>query len=303
MSDSESSDAQKEPAVQRPLIPPPFDSAAAEYAIAVGAVDVHAEPMDDSEVVTQALLVTPAVPLDAAAGWRAVQLPDYAGWIPETALAARPPASEQLAVVTALRAPLYESRERPQEPLVEVYATTVLPLLTWHDGDPLVAVALPGGRHGLLRAEDCAVRPVNEPFPLRPVTEMLAFGQSLLSVPYLWGGGTVLGLDCSGLAQLCYRSAGVTLLRDADQQYASIPYTVERGDLRAGDLVFFARDGRIVHVGIMLDGSRVLHADGSVRNQVTINALDPDAVDYRERLAQLYAGARRPLPELPEAAR
>ena len=71
---------------------------------------------------------------------------------------------------------------------------------------------------------------------------------------------------------------------------------VERGDLRAGDLVFFARDGHIVHVGVMLDASRVLHADGSVRHQVTINALDPDGEDYSARLAQLYAGARRPLP-------
>jgi cell wall-associated NlpC family hydrolase len=104
-------------------------------------------------------------------------------------------------------------------------------------------------------------------------------------------------LDCSGLAQLCYRYAGGAILRDADQQYASIPYMVERGDLRAGDLAFFARDGRIVHVGVMLDASQMLHADGSVRHQVTINTLDPDGEDYSARLAHLYAGARRPLPK------
>src|SRR5512146_671700 len=145
---SDVSDAQKEPAVQRPLIPPPFDAAAAAatYAIAAGVVAVHAAPMDDSEVVTQARLGTPLISLDATAdGWRAVQLPDYAGWIAETALATSPLASEQVAVVTALRAPLYESRDRLSEPVDEIYATTVLPALANNDDDALVAIALPGG--------------------------------------------------------------------------------------------------------------------------------------------------------------
>jgi hypothetical protein len=52
----------------------------------------------------------------------------------------------------------------------------------------------------------------------------------------------------------------------------------------------------------MLDASRVLHADGSVRHQVTINAFDPDGTDYSARLAHLYAGARRPLPQGEESA-
>ena len=284
--------------MQRPLIPPPFDTDAAEYAIAASVVDVHDAPNNASEVVTQALLNTPLVPLDALDGWRAVQLPDYAGWIPEAALATRAPASEQVAVVTALRAPLFEPREARQ-PIGEIYATTVLPLMaeaTASAGSRL-GVALPGGRSGWLDAADCAVRLADEPFQQRTIDEMLAFGRSLLGVPYRWGGGTARGLDCSGLAQLCYRYAGGAILRDADQQYASIPYMVERGDLRAGDLAFFARDGRIVHVGVMLDASQMLHADGSVRHQVTINTLDPDGEDYSARLAHLYAGARRPLPK------
>lgn len=290
--------------MQRPLIPPPFDAASAEYAITTGVVDMHAAPESASEVVTQALLGTPLIPLESANGWRAVQLPDYAGWIREGALAARASTTEQVAVVTALRAPLF-IRDAEQQPAGEVYATTVLSLLGRSADESRVAVALPGGRYGLLSAEECDVRLATEPFPSRPIDEMLAFGRSLLGVPYRWGGVTARGLDCSGLAQLCCRYAGVTILRDADQQYASIPYVVERGDLRRGDLAFFARDGRIVHVGIMLDASHVLHADGSARHQVTINTLDPanaDQADYSARLAHLYAGARRPLASEKEPA-
>jgi gamma-D-glutamyl-L-lysine dipeptidyl-peptidase len=287
--------------VQRPLIPLPFDDASAEYAIAASVVSVHAEPDSASEVVTQTLLGTPLILLDAAAGWRAIQLPDYAGWIPEAALATRVPMSQQVATITDLRAPLFAAPNAP-EPMDEVYVTTVLPLLTKPSGGARLGVALPGGRSGWLSATDCALRPATEPFQRLSIDEMLSFGQKLLGVPYLWGGGTALGIDCSGLTQLCYRAIGTTILRDADQQYASIPYVVERGDLRAGDLVFFARSGHIVHVGIMLDASRVLHADGSVRHQVTVNALDPEGADYSPRLAQIYAGARRPLPPGEETA-
>ena len=291
--------------MQRPLIPPPFDAASAAYAIAMGIVDVHAEPESASEVVTQALLGTPLVPLDARDGWRAVQLPDYAGWIPETALAPRAPEREHVAVVTAPRAPCYavgdaQSPAAGAAGVAEVYATTVLPLLAVSTDEMRMTVALPGERRGVLRAEDCALRPAAEPFPPRSIDEMLAFGRALLGAPYRWGGITARGFDCSGLAQLCYRYAGVTILRDADQQYASLLYVVERGDLRAGDLAFFARDGRIVHVGIMLDAHHMLHADGTVRHEVTINALDPECTDYSERLAYLYAGARRPLAQAKE---
>jgi cell wall-associated NlpC family hydrolase len=117
----------------------------------------------------------------------------------------------------------------------------------------------------------------------------------LLGTPYLWGGTTSQGIDCSGLTQLCWRAAGVTIPRDADQQYAGIPYIVERGDLRAGDLIYFASSGRITHTGLMVDQRSYIHASGSPESKVILTGLEPGETTYHRYLADHYAGARRPL--------
>ncbi len=87
-----------------------------------------------------------------------------------------------------------------------------------------------------------------------------------MNAPYLWGGRSIFGIDCSGFTQMVFRQFGIRLKRDAWQQ-------AEQGELlgfiqeaRAGDLAFFDNDeGRIIHVGIMLDSSRIIHASGKVR--------------------------------------
>jgi hypothetical protein len=84
--------------------------------------------------------------------------------------------------------------------------------------------------------------------------------------PYLWGGRSVFGIDCSGFSQMVFKRFGIKLKRDAWQQ-------VEQGELvgflqeaRAGDLAFFDNEeGRITHVGIMLDNEQIIHASGNVR--------------------------------------
>ncbi len=87
-----------------------------------------------------------------------------------------------------------------------------------------------------------------------------------LNAPYLWGGKSPLGIDCSGYSQMVYLLQGIALPRDAYQQ-AEIGQTLSFiEESEPGDLAFFDNDeGKIIHVGIMLENNYIIHASGSVR--------------------------------------
>ena len=110
---------------------------------------------------------------------------------------------------------------------------------------------LAGGEGAVVAAH---VAPLDAP----PEPDFVAVAERFLATPYLWGGRTSIGLDCSGLVQLSLMAAGHAAPRDTDLQETMIGHAVEEGaTLRRGDLVFWAG-----HVGIMIDGEYMIHASG-----------------------------------------
>lgn len=119
--------------------------------------------------------------------------------------------------------------------------------------------------------------------------EVLAYARRYLGVPYLWGGRTPWGIDCSGLTQMVFRAFGIQLRRDACQQRQQGQDVGSLAVARPGDLAFFT--GGSEHVGIVLDQHEIIHASGSVR----IDPLSAAGITHRETgvLTHSLQGLRR----------
>jgi gamma-D-glutamyl-L-lysine dipeptidyl-peptidase len=155
-------------------------------------------------------------------------------------------------------------------------------------------VRLPDGRTGHARGEMLPLGARGLAFPL----EVAAVCQSAtrwLGVPYLWGGLTMGGVDCSGFVQALYRMHGCVIPRDSDQQ-SRAGEPVECGEdfenLRPGDLLFFAEDGaRCTHVAMSTGGSQIIHSSlgngGVARNDLAGRR------SYERELRRIFLWARR----------
>ncbi len=105
--------------------------------------------------------------------------------------------------------------------------------------------------------------------------EVITHAKFYLNAPYLWGGRTLFGIDCSGFTQMVFKQFGIKLFRDAWQQAEQGVLVSFLPEAQAGDLAFFDNDeGKIIHVGIMINPSQIIHASGKVR----IDAIDDQGI-------------------------
>jgi hypothetical protein len=155
-------------------------------------------------------------------------------------------------------------------------------------------VRLPDGGRGRAAGELVPVAALPDRFPADG-RAVVATAAHWIAAPYLWGGITPAGVDCSGLAQAVYRTHGLLLPRDSDLQ-ATAGEAVDPGPdfsrLLPGDLLFFAEEPhRVTHVALSLGGSRIIHAslgNGGVRRNDLLGGMR-----YEDELRRLFVGARR----------
>ncbi|MFM7661921.1 MAG: NlpC/P60 family protein, partial [Bacteroidota bacterium] len=102
---------------------------------------------------------------------------------------------------------------------------------------------------------------------------LLSTSKLCLDIPYLWGGKNAFGYDCSGFVQTVYKTLGIFLPRDSGQQ-VKIGDEIKFESAQIGDLAFFHENGKIVHVGIIIEGNKIIHASKKVK----INKLDSTGI-------------------------
>jgi hypothetical protein len=271
------------------------------YSVGMSVADVWREPTDGSERITQALLNTAVTYIEEVNGWARVKLPDYEGWMRMEDLAEVPVKGytrlseccgtplDLVVVVRALCTPLY-SDAVGDERVGEAYLSTILPLADMTQPERL-ELALPDRDSAWIERRDVSIRRVVE-HPHESLHTITRYARAMLDVPYLWGGVTPQGLDCSAFVQLCYRMGGYTLPRDARQQHAALSQSLKREEMREGDLIFFGRE-RITHVGMALNEHEYIHAEGQRYGRVVITSLAQDGPGYDERLAVIVRDVKR----------
>jgi hypothetical protein len=209
-----------------------------------GAVDVKRDPRPDAALDTQVLYGEIVTVYDEEEGWAWAQLKSdgYVGWI----------------AANTLWSQTYEETHRICKPRSFIYPRPNIkdpPLLAAPLG---AALRIVGERDDFLVTSEGGfvyrshLKSIDEPLP-----DFVAVAEMMLNAPYLWGGKTSMGIDCSGLVQTSLLLAGLKSPRDTDMQEEALGKKLEEGaPLQRGDLVFWKG-----HVGLMQDATNLLHAN------------------------------------------
>jgi cell wall-associated NlpC family hydrolase len=256
--------------------------------------NLYSKPNKAADLVTQAILGTDLSIEQSKDGWHYVRMPDeYQGWIEPSHVrlyvkGEAPYASAGLVTeIQNLFAFLYhEPSVSTRAPVLQVTLGARLEVARQHES--WVEVALPDGPVRWVQKGDVTLSAADARRPRGSTQQVIHTAKRFLGLPYLWGGTTPLGIDCSAFVQLVYRLNGVHLLRDADIQYTQPGLAhVGRKDLQAGDLLFFGQE-RITHVGMDIGDGEFIHATTHRLPVVQISRLEEAHWTGR------YRGARRP---------
>lgn len=242
-----------------------------EYAVCqLGVAAVRAESSDRSEMVTQILFGEKVKITETKENWIRIKADydGYEGW--------------------ADKKQFLELSESDYENLKEGPYTSDIFNMVLSDEDPIV---LPLGA-SLSGMNDFKIRFGDKKFFYEgqieegnmTKDELASLCKLYMNTPYLWGGKSNFGIDCSGLSQQVYKYAGVQIPRDAAQQSELGEALSFVEEAEPGDLAFFDNsEGKIIHVGIIMDGNRIIHSHGKVR----IDPLDSTGIFNTD--SQLYS--------------
>jgi hypothetical protein len=270
--------------------------------VRVSVGNVRSAPEHAAELATQALLGMPLKVLERSGEWFRVQTPDqYIAWLDHGAFQRLGRAgldrwqSARKLIVTSNQTTGFAEARPGSPPVSDLVAGDLLEFLGEKNG--YFEAGYPDGRRAFVPKTDA------QPYDtwlagLKPTeTSLVETGRRLMGLPYLWGGTSSKGVDCSGFTKTVYLLNGFTLPRDASQQALTgepVDTSTGFGNLRPGDLLFFGKkrkDGsdKVVHVAMWVGNGQFIHASSLVQ----INSMDPTAPDFDEYNRGRFLFAKR----------
>lgn len=274
--------------------------------IKVSVANLRSKPGHSQELATQALLGTPVQLLDLVNGWYFVRTPDrYLAWLEPGAMMVMTKPEAANWFDKDLRVYVGQGGELLSSPGAGRVISSLVPggIVAYSPDEPNVEyalVSLPDGAKGWVATNDLmsAAEWLNS--QELETNALISVAERLAGRPYLWGGTSPNGMDCSGFTKMSYYFNGFVIPRDASQQVHAgeeVPLTDDYANLLPGDQLFFGsyrEDGseKITHTGFYLGKGRFLHA-GADNGRIRENSLLPEDEDYAEHRLKSLLRARR----------
>jgi hypothetical protein len=216
-------------------------------------IPLRIEPSDKSEIVSQLLFGEHFTTIEKSNQWLKIKLQfdGYEGWID----------SKQIQIIS----------ESEYQLLCEDLIVLNADLVEYITGPNNFLMPIPlGASLGYLHHNEINKNKLSfeglKVSGVKQKNNLIATAFMYLNAPYLWGGKTPFGIDCSGFTQMVYKLNGYKLMRDASQQALQGEALSFIEESEAGDLAFFDdEEGNIIHVGIMMNDNYIIHASGKVR--------------------------------------
>ncbi|TDS17496.1 C40 family peptidase [Sphingobacterium paludis] len=274
--------------------------------------NLRTAPSHAAEMATQLLLGTQVDILQKNGSDYRVRTPEgYIAWVPTSSIT--PIADEKLkmwnrndrVIYTAEFGKSYSAPDRQSQRVSDLVYGGILSLVS--ATDTFYKVAYPDGRIAYIPIEEAQLFSLWLKTRDANADNIIRSAKSMLGLPYLWGGTSVKGVDCSGFTKTSYFMNGLVIPRDASQQVLqgqTIDILDKNGDfdpqkalknLKPADLLFFAggknksKNARVTHVALYLGNGQFIHAAGSVR----INSMLKGAADYDDFQARTVVAAKR----------
>ncbi len=273
--------------------------------VPLSAIYIYKNPDFASELITQALMGTPVKVLDRHRGWKLIQTTDqYIGWTNvELELFTKNELHKinqhEKLIVTKTHACIYEKPSVHSSLLMEVILGDIMTLSDLKTINNFYAVSFPDGSKGFIhRSSVITLGKWHDTYQLTG-ENIVNTARLFMGLPYLWGGASIRGCDCSGFVKMVYFMYGIILPRDASQQFFSgeaVEFGKESENLQKGDLLFFGKksasypeQSHIEHVAIYMGDRQFIHS----LEKVHISSLDTNSPYFDAYNTSRLVGAKR----------